>query len=211
MKVAEVSRKRDGCLEVDVSVSPRSGKSGLDGFDQWRKRMIVRVKAPPLEGRANKEVEDLFRSITGMRSQVVSGQTSRQKTVAVYGDPGRAEEALDHAAARYLRGEAGTDQESGGRPQRAQGIRHTGGGPQGRDRAEERGSGRRIHSRTEFRRADQGVGIRQRNRKNSCDHDRLGSARESAGRIPGNQSRGFRRQIRHQAEDRTGFRVQSLR
>ena len=87
MKVSDVCRVRDGCVEVDVSVSPRSNRSGLDGYDEWRRRLNVRVRAPPLDGRANREVAEMFREMTGCRSEVTSGQTSRQKTVTVYGDP----------------------------------------------------------------------------------------------------------------------------
>ena len=99
MRIADVSRKKDGRLEVDVLVSPRSNRSGPEGFDQWRRRLVLRVRAPPLDGRANKEVEETFAEITGMRSEVTAGHTSRQKTVTVYGDPARAEEALDESAA----------------------------------------------------------------------------------------------------------------
>ena len=31
MKVSDVCRVRDGCVEVDVSVSPRSNRSGAGG------------------------------------------------------------------------------------------------------------------------------------------------------------------------------------
>ena len=86
MDVSEATRTVDGGIEVDVSVSPRSDRSGAEGVDEWRKRLIVRVKAPPLDGRANKEVEDLFRKVTGCRSEIIRGQTSRQKTVLVIGD-----------------------------------------------------------------------------------------------------------------------------
>ena len=84
--VSEATRAVDGGLEVDVSVSPRSDRSGAEGVDEWRKRLIVRVKAPPLDGRANKEVEELFKKVTGCRSEIIRGQTSRQKTVLVIGD-----------------------------------------------------------------------------------------------------------------------------
>ena len=77
MKVADVCRVRDGCVEVDVSVSPRSNRSGPDGYDEWRRRMNVRVKAPPLDGRANKEVAELFRDMTGCRAEVTSGLMTR--------------------------------------------------------------------------------------------------------------------------------------
>ncbi|MBR1974034.1 MAG: YggU family protein [Candidatus Methanomethylophilaceae archaeon] len=95
MKAEDVSRRRNGSLEVDILVSPRSNRSGPEGYDQWRRRMIVRVKAPPLDGRANKEVEELFREITGMPSQVTSGHLNRQKTVTVSGDPDRILSILD--------------------------------------------------------------------------------------------------------------------
>ena len=86
MDVSDATRTVDGGLEVDVSVSPRSDRSGTEGVDEWRKRLIVRVKAPPLDGRANKEVEDLFRKVTGCKSEIVRGQISRQKTVLVIGN-----------------------------------------------------------------------------------------------------------------------------
>lgn len=86
MDVSEAARNVDGGVEIDISVSPRSDRSGTEGVDEWRKRLIVRVKAPPLDGRANKEVEDLFRKVTGCKSEVIRGQTSRQKTVLVHGE-----------------------------------------------------------------------------------------------------------------------------
>ena len=86
MKLSDVCRDRGDRLEVDVLVSPRSNRSGPEGYDEWRKRLILRVKAPPLDGRANKEVEDTFRQITGVKCEVTSRQLNRQKTVTIYGD-----------------------------------------------------------------------------------------------------------------------------
>ncbi|AMK14478.1 hypothetical protein AUP07_1442 [methanogenic archaeon mixed culture ISO4-G1] len=97
MKVADVSRIKADCLELDILVSPRSNRSGLEGFDEWRKRLILRVKSPPLDGRANKEVEGFFKEITGCRSVVTAGMTSHQKTVTVYGDPSSIIEAVEKA------------------------------------------------------------------------------------------------------------------
>ncbi len=86
MDISDVSRRTGRGVEVDLQVSPRSSRSGIEGIDTWRKRLIVRVKAPPLEGRANEEVEEVFREVTGCKVQVVSGHTSRQKTVIIEGD-----------------------------------------------------------------------------------------------------------------------------
>ena len=97
MKVPDVSRIRADSLEVDILVSPRSNRSGLEGFDEWRKRLILRVKSPPLDGRANKEVEGFFKELTGCRSVVTAGMTSHQKTVSIYGNPSAITEALEKA------------------------------------------------------------------------------------------------------------------
>ena len=94
MDVSEALRMVDSGVEIDITVSPRSDRSGTEGVDEWRKRLIVRVKAPPLDGRANKEVEDLFKKVTGCKSEVIRGQTSRQKTVLVHGDYDSILEAL---------------------------------------------------------------------------------------------------------------------
>ncbi len=98
MDPEDAMRSRGGRTEIDVTVSPRSSRSGIDGCDEWRKRIIVRVKAPPLDGRANREVAEVFREATGMRSEVVSGLTSHQKTVAVDGEL----DAVISALGRFL-------------------------------------------------------------------------------------------------------------
>ena len=86
MDISDVSRRTGRGVEVDLQVSPRSSRSGIEGLDTWRKRLIVRVKAPPLEGRANEEVEEVFKDVTGCKAQVTAGHTSRQKTVLIEGD-----------------------------------------------------------------------------------------------------------------------------
>ncbi len=97
MRVADVSRDKGDRLEIDIMVSPRSNRSGLEGFDEWRKRAILRVKSPPLDGRANKEVESYFKEVTGCKSAVTAGMTSHQKTVTISGDPEAIIEALEKA------------------------------------------------------------------------------------------------------------------
>lgn len=87
MDLSDVTRKSEDGIEVEIYVSPRSSKQGLDGFDEWRNRLIVRVRAPPLDGRANKEVEKLMKDITGMKSSVIKGMTDRRKTVFIEGNP----------------------------------------------------------------------------------------------------------------------------
>ena len=87
MPIEDVIRVRGSGVEVDVLVSPRSGRSGIEGIDDWRKRLIVKVISPPLEGKANKEAEEVLCKAAGLPSSVISGHTSRQKTIFVEGDP----------------------------------------------------------------------------------------------------------------------------
>ena len=94
MEISDVSRQTDDGLEVDIMVSPRSGRYGLEGYDEWRKRLLVKVKAPPLDGKANKEVEDLMKEITGCRSEIRSGHLNRMKTVIIYGNSETIAESL---------------------------------------------------------------------------------------------------------------------
>jgi len=86
MDLADVSRVVAGGMELDILVSPGSDRSGIEGFDEWRRRLIVRVRAPPADGKANKEVEALMKEVTGCRSEIVRGHLNRQKTVMIYGD-----------------------------------------------------------------------------------------------------------------------------
>ena len=86
MDIRIASRPVAEGVEVDIIVSPNSGRQGTDGMNEWRKRMTVRVFSPPLGGKANKEVEEYMGRITGCRAEITRGHTSRQKTVTVYGD-----------------------------------------------------------------------------------------------------------------------------
>lgn len=95
MRVSDIVRTvPDGC-EVDLLVSPRSNRTGPEGVDEWRRMLVFRVKAPPLEGRANKEVVSIMNEITGFKCEVIRGMTSRQKTVLVKGDTATVVERLE--------------------------------------------------------------------------------------------------------------------
>jgi len=86
MELRDVSRVVKEGLEVDILVSPRSSRSGPEGFDEWRRRLILRIKAPPLDGKANKEVEVEIKRLSGCQSQIIAGHLNRQKTVIIYGN-----------------------------------------------------------------------------------------------------------------------------
>ncbi|MGH9200566.1 MAG: DUF167 domain-containing protein [Vicinamibacterales bacterium] len=75
-----------GGVVISVRVIPRASRSGIDGTRG--DALLVRLKAPPVEGAANAE---LIRVIAGALSiparsvSIVSGEHARQKRVMVTG------------------------------------------------------------------------------------------------------------------------------
>jgi uncharacterized protein len=79
-------RPAQGGATIEAFVRPRAAKDGLAGVHGTGLR--VKVKAPPVEGRANRAVEKLFADLLGLpRSavEVVTGELSRHKTIRVSG------------------------------------------------------------------------------------------------------------------------------
>ncbi len=86
-KAIRVASKENG-LMIDVEVSPGSSESRITGYNEWRKRITMKVRAPPEKGKANSEVVEVIASAFGVPEasiEVVAGHTSAQKTVVIYG------------------------------------------------------------------------------------------------------------------------------
>ena len=71
---------------ISVRVSPGAARDEITGFKEgvWQ----VRVKAPPVGGKANRALLGLLGQALGLAPGslvIVKGQTSRHKTVAVNG------------------------------------------------------------------------------------------------------------------------------
>ena len=76
---------KDGCV-ITVKVTPRAAKAEFLGAEsEW---LRVRVKAPPVDGKANTALIALFADVLGLHKRsvsVVAGQTARLKRVRVDG------------------------------------------------------------------------------------------------------------------------------
>ncbi len=79
-------RETPAGVEVDVIVSPNAARSEIVGFDEWRGRLVIRLRAPPEKGEANEELRSLMGSAFGAEVEVLKGHTSRMKTVLLQGD-----------------------------------------------------------------------------------------------------------------------------
>jgi len=74
---------KDGIL-VDIEVSPKSMKFEVLGYNIWRNKIDVRIKAAPEKGKANKEIIKEFSKLTKSPVEIISGLKSQHKTLKIY-------------------------------------------------------------------------------------------------------------------------------
>lgn len=74
----------EGGVLVDIEVSPKSKKFEITGYNKWREKIEIRLKSPPLKGKANKEIVNEFEKITKSHVEIVSGLKSQHKTLKIY-------------------------------------------------------------------------------------------------------------------------------
>ncbi|NPB02682.1 MAG: YggU family protein [Methanopyri archaeon] len=80
---------------VRLRVNPGAPRTEIKGVDEWRGALEVNVSEPPRGGRANRELIRFLKKLTGTDVELVSGETSRDKTVLIKGlDPEEARRVL---------------------------------------------------------------------------------------------------------------------
>tara|TARA_B100001996_G_scaffold382577_1_gene374778 strand:+ start:4507 stop:4809 length:303 start_codon:yes stop_codon:yes gene_type:complete len=75
----------DGMVLLEIEVQPGSSRQGIVGFNQWRSKLQVAVKAEAQQGKANIAVCNVLSTLLKAEAKVVSGHTSRQKKVSIEG------------------------------------------------------------------------------------------------------------------------------
>ncbi|HIF45275.1 MAG TPA: YggU family protein [Candidatus Poseidoniales archaeon] len=75
----------DGAVLIEIEVQPGASRQGVVGFNRWRGRLQVAVKAEAEKGKANNAVCSVLSTIFKKQVEVVAGHTSRQKKVSVNG------------------------------------------------------------------------------------------------------------------------------
>lgn len=73
---------------IDMRLTPRGGRDGIDGLKQ--SRVQARVRAVPEDGRANTALVELVADEIGVPKSTVTvtaGKTARLKTLLIAGDP----------------------------------------------------------------------------------------------------------------------------
>ncbi len=91
---APFEKHPEGTL-VRVRVNPGARETAVRGVDEWRGVLEIDVSEPPEKGRANKELIRFLKDKTGADVKLLSGETSREKTLLIEGKtPDEVEEAL---------------------------------------------------------------------------------------------------------------------
>ena len=80
-----IQRTLDGTTILDIEVQPGSSRQGIVGFNEWRGKLQVAVKADAQQGKANHAVCNVLSKIFSSTVSIVSGQTSRSKKVSITG------------------------------------------------------------------------------------------------------------------------------
>ena len=78
-------RSWDVGVKLRVHVSPGSKKSGVQGYDIWKKALIIKLKSPPEGGKANGELIEILSEFFSAEVEIVTGHKSRSKMVVVKG------------------------------------------------------------------------------------------------------------------------------
>ncbi len=74
---------------LTIKVSPNASRSGIAGVRDGV--LQIRVAAPPVEGRANKELIEVLAKALGVRKsaiRIIKGQTGRNKVIEIEGMSG---------------------------------------------------------------------------------------------------------------------------
>jgi uncharacterized protein (TIGR00251 family) len=80
-----VGRSKDGAL-IEVFVQPRAARDSVEGIHG--DALKLKVKAPPVDDRANRAIEKLLADLLDLPPStvaVVAGHSSRRKRIAVTG------------------------------------------------------------------------------------------------------------------------------
>ncbi|AEC51177.1 hypothetical protein PNA2_0260 [Pyrococcus sp. NA2] len=75
---------QEGTL-IYVLVKPNAKKTEIEGVDTWKKRIRISVKAPPVKGKANRELVNFLQGLLNAEVILVRGETSREKELLIKG------------------------------------------------------------------------------------------------------------------------------
>lgn len=76
----------DGAIALDVEVQPGSTRQGVTGYNKWRSRLCVAVRAEAKQGQANQALVHVLAAQFGIKTaqiEVSTGHRSKQKSLRI--------------------------------------------------------------------------------------------------------------------------------
>ena len=87
MPFSDALREKNGSVFIDIEVTPGSKVVQVpSGYNEWRKRIEVKISEAAQKGKANEQViEEMasFFNVPASRISIESGMTSSKKTVRI--------------------------------------------------------------------------------------------------------------------------------
>ena len=81
---ASIQTTLDGRVLLEVEVKPSSTQQGIIGYNEWRSRLQIAVKAHAEKGKANYAVCNLMSTLLATEVTIASGHTSRKKRLSIH-------------------------------------------------------------------------------------------------------------------------------
>ena len=81
-------KEQDDGILINIEVKPGAETTRIEGIDEWRGSIEVRLKARAEKGKANKELTQLLSSMLALPSSsivIVGGKKSRRKSIKILG------------------------------------------------------------------------------------------------------------------------------
>jgi uncharacterized protein len=89
MSFEDAVKAAQGGVIIDFEVSPGARETRVpSGYNEWRKRIEVKLKAPPEKGKANEELIQSLSGLLGVSSaalEITSGAANSRKSIKVMG------------------------------------------------------------------------------------------------------------------------------
>ncbi len=75
-------------IRLEIKITPGAGRNEITGFRD--DILHLKIAAPPVRGKANKELIDFLSDVLGVRKSAISilkGETSHRKVISIIGLP----------------------------------------------------------------------------------------------------------------------------
>ncbi|WP_209732290.1 DUF167 domain-containing protein [Methanococcus voltae] len=79
----EVVKEANNGTYVNIDVTTNARTNEIGKINEWRKRLEIRIKQQPIEGKANKAIIKFIKSELNLKTdvEIVTGSTNSQKTL----------------------------------------------------------------------------------------------------------------------------------